>query len=897
VGTAIVAPGLKGPVDVVRDVYGIPHIHAETLDDLAFANGYVMAADRLVQMNVFRHAASGRLAEIFGGLREDVIDGDIEMRAHRLRPLAEAAWAELEASGDPTDREIVTLATRFADGVNHFIQELRDETRFLDSNLSTFADPANLEAWTPADSLVIGRLQTKILSYDEGDLGLTAAAEKAQERMGPSRRHAFHDLHMVMPMALASTLNGFPNVPIDRGTRAKPSRGDAPSLRPHVPVELLSAAQATHAASSLYDLGLAGSEVGSNNWIVGPKLAGGGTLLANDPHLRLSNPSVWYAIQLTVPGQVDVLGVTFPGLPGVLLGRNAHFAWGATVVSHDVTDFYLETIEPCASGQGDCVKYKNGLVPIETWQETIRIGTLGDIKRTLNVTYESVPHHGTILPTIVDHDVVPRATGMGISVKYTGDEVTHEVRAFYQLNRAKTVADGFAALEHMSHGAMNWVMIDDQGGHAYSSNARVPWRSAGCFSYHETNNPDGVAPFFVVSGDGSCEWEGWMDPRYIPHATSPDKGYLATANQDPIGETFDGDALNGPMVDGRPLYLQAYYDPGFRLSRIIERLEAMKAEGRPLTREDMAAIQADTRSNYGAVMRPHVVKALAALAEEIAVPDTHPGLAAFAKGLSSERRAKLAAAQRLLEAWTLATPPAVGGSPAQAEIDDSVATSIFNAWAVVFFSKAFGDERELMDAGFDSDLMARLGLSVFARPGALRSGMATETDEPVVCDDLGTEVVESCTLLALVALDQALAWAESADGFGSADMATWRWGKRHTVTLPSLVPLFPLDVPSREEGGVPRPGDQFAVDASNNDYNDFVFTYGAGASMRHVTEFAPGKAPVTIFALPGGEVYDTGSKHYRDLFDTYWSKNEYFVFPSVVAEIRDKAEEHWRLLR
>ncbi len=143
---------------------------------------------------------------------------------------------------------------------------------------------------------------------------------------------------------------------------------------------------------------------GSNNWAVAPAHTTGGPMLAGDPHLSLPNPSIFYPTHLTIPGQLDVEGSTFQAFPGVLHGHNGNVAWASTVVYHDVNDVYLEDILPCTAGGGDCVAYK-GEVKIETWQETINLGSLGTVFDTRTVTYERVPHHGHIIPTI--EELVP----------------------------------------------------------------------------------------------------------------------------------------------------------------------------------------------------------------------------------------------------------------------------------------------------------------------------------------------------------------------------------------------------------------------------------------------------------------------------------------------------------
>jgi penicillin amidase len=577
-------------------------------------------------------------------------------------------------------------------------------------------------------------------------------------------------------------------------------------------------------------------------------------------------------------------------------------AWGGTVVNHDVTDFYLEEIVPCAAGGGDCVVFEGGEVAIETVEETIRSGALGTFTDSVTVTLEQVPHHGPIIPTVVDHQVVPRTEGSAISMRFTGYQETHDVRAFARLWRARTVQEGIDAMDDFKFGGQNWVMADSSGNIGWTTTALVPWRSPACFSFHATAAPDGVAPFFVVPGDGTCEWEGWMDARYIPHALNPAQGYLATANADPVGATFDGDALNGPVVDGRPLYAGALeYANGLRVGRITRRLEALREAGSPMTMADMAAIQTDAYSNNGALLAPHIVAAVAAAAEEAALPGTHPDLTAFVAGLSSARRARLGEAADWLASWSFATSPAAGDDALATEIADSVATSIFNHWMVTFLPLAFADEIGLLGESVGTR-HSTAAYALFERAGDLRTGLHEDTGEPVLCDDLDTpELTESCTLLVVTALDLALTRMAGAGVFGTDEMDAWRWGELHRVTLDALLPADELDIPPPDDPdrslrrGYSRHGDVDAVDASSPGYGDFDFTFDHGPAMRHVTEFLPGAGPKSWIALPGGASHDRASGHFRDLMDAYWSRDEYLDLPFSAQEILGKAESRTRL--
>jgi len=892
----IAADGLSGPIDVVRDRFGVPHIYATTVEDVAFGQGYVIAADRLPQMDLFRHFASGTVAELFGALEQEQIDTDLEMRMHRMRPIAEETWAEITGSSDPGDIEMAAFLTRFSDGVNHYMQQLRDGERQMDNAVAVWFDPHRTEPWTPVDCLAIGRLQAWNLSYSDRAILETESYELSKQRFDDAdpgtqpehfaRAGAFFDLFAFQPMDTTTTIDGF---------AGGSARVVDKTQRPKVPLSLLAKVRNTLTPKKVGRFVMRDPRNGSNNWVIGPEHAGGDVLLANDPHLQLSSPSIFYLNHLTVPGELNITGITFPGIPGVILGHNEHVAWGATTANHDVSDFYLEEIVPCTSGGGDCVLFDGGEVAIESWTETVDVGALGTIVDTLEVTYERVPHHGPIIPEIADHDLVPRTSNNAISVKYTGHTPTNELRAFYLLWRTKSVAEAQTAFESFGFGAQNFVIVDDQGNIGWTTHALVPKRSDGCFTFDQTTNPGGVAPWFVLPGDGSCEWEGYFSAENIPQAVNPAKGYIATANADPIGGIADGDPLNQPTVEGHLHYIGSRdYAQGYRVGRITRRIDSLIASGTPLTSMDMESIQADTFSNYGDAMTPHILAAVQKMTEEAASPGTHPNISTYVSGLNPTDIARLEAAAARLDEWTGETTAV----PTTAtEIADSSATVLFNAWATYFIARSVGDELNLMGRGVSSQT-ANAAFRLLERSDDLVTGLSVDTGEALLCDSLSTVEIESCTQLIIVALFQAVTWASGE--FNSTDMDNWWWGDLHRLTLEALVPADELNVPPPGEpeptkGGYPRAGDNFSVDASSPGFGDRFFEYAHGPAMRHVTAWTPGGQPRTRIALPGGQINDRDSGHFRDLMDDYWSVNEYFDLPWSTDEIISNAETRWRL--
>ena len=896
--------GTDLPVHVARDKYGVAHIVAHNVRDAAFVQGYVMAHDRLPQMDILRRFGSGSLAELFGALDPSVIDTDLQMRMHRMKPLAEATLDQLRASTDPTDVQIVQLLERFTDGVNAYAQQLRDHEWDLDPEIEASFPPDKFVDWAPADSLVLGRFQAFALSWSTPfELDATELYQKLgtfydQATSGDgaarlARKGISKDLMIFAPVGQIPTIDGFPNVATDSGSRSdgsgKPSELAA---RPTVPQELFDRARSffpksihTGPFGSLGPHAFMRPYAGSNNWAVGPALTGGSALLATDQHLQLPNPSIFYPTHIQIDGDdpIDVMGITFPGIPGVILGSNGNLAWSATVSEHDVNDVYLETVAPCAAGGGDCVSFNGNEVAIEPFQETIRIGAFGTITDEKTVTYEVVPHHGPIIPEIANHTLVPRTGNSALTVKYTGYEPTFEIRALWRMAHAKDVGEGFQALSDFSFGSQNWTMIDNTGPSiAWTTNAVVPERTPATYAWNATTNPTGAAPFFILDGKGQFEWTGRMDPRYVPHAINPAQGYLATANADPVGATFDNDPLNQKDADGNPLYVGVTYAAGVREERIANLIT-----GGAHTLDDMAIVQHDTHSNVGAHLTPAILAALALLDSTTGAPTDAK---TFVAGLSAADRATLTQARGLLSGWTFATPTTAS--------KDSAATALFNAWMHFFLERALKDELAAVSFDIyrlDDNQLVRIVYALLTQPAMFVQDAAT--GQPVLCDDFATAGDDSCSKVILQAVLDAMTHLASVDGFGSPDPTTWAWGTLHHLTIHPLFPNAQLDLPRAGElatAGFPKAGDNFNINRSDMGWSDLNFSqFADGPAQRFLAVAAPG-APITVkWQLPGGAIFDSRDPHYRDLLDQYYLPERHFDAPYLITQIVADGESRW----
>jgi penicillin G amidase len=636
--------------------------------------------------------------------------------------------------------------------------------------------------------------------------------------------------------------------------------------------------------------GLLGDESrGSNSWVVsGSKTASGAPLLASDPHLALPSPPLfWYAHLNTkrAGGDLDVEGISFIGVPGVTVGFNDQIAWGLTTAFHDVTDVYAETITKGASGGPDTVSFNGQAVPIETITETIKVADAPDVV----ISLENVPHHGIIIPEIVNGAVVPRTSSSALSVRWTGNDVSMEVRALLGLNVARDVEGARAALDDFKVGAQNVMIVDRAGDIFWSSQGRVPVRAPAAMTYDPVTQT-GLCPAMVLPGDGSAEWTGDLDERYIPHDINPASGFLATANNDLVGARKDGNPFNDAH------YVGWGHDIGHRIARITERLTELTEAG-GVTPEDMMSLQGDHRSPLGALLTPALVAAAGRAAAERESPGTHPDLAEAVAGASAVDLDALAAAAARLAAWTsFETPTGVDigdGEPPADEVEDAIATAIFNTSVNHAVVRAFQDEVDAVGVRPNSGSVARVLQWAVLEPQRLATYDAAVGDT-VLWDDLATPGVRESRDDRLVrGMLDAIAFLRERLG---DDPGGWRWGRLHTITLKAVVPALlgesESTVPGSKHptfpGGFPRPGDNFGVDASSYGmWSTTSFSFGAGPVQRLVVEMTP-DGPRAWNALPGGQVYAPDSPHHADEVE-HWRRNEapplYFKDEDVNAHV------------
>ena len=499
---------LDEDVTIVRDSFGVPHITAESDADLYRAQGYVQAQDRLFQMDMARRQASGRLSEVVG---EVAIGTDKKFRTFSLRTAAEASYGGYGEDGKK-------VLGWYAEGVNAFIEEAEQDGKLpYEFKVLGFTP----EPWTAIDSLTIG----KYMAYDLGGNWDSLAA----------RHWALNNY----PKDLAREL--FITYPENA-----PSIIDANIANPV-------------AVAGKFDPNLIPPEFnGSNNWVVsGDKTASGLPLLADDPHLGLDTPAIWYQMHLRSPEQ-NVSGVIFAGIPGIILGHNENVAWGVTNVGPDVQDLYIEIPNPDDRTQ---FLYDGNWEQAEVRDETISVKDGADVPFEVMVT-----RHGPIISDILYKDEDPGAL---FSMQWTALEPTKELESIMKMNKA-TDWDSFeTALEDFHAPAQNFVFAAKDGTIAYKANGRIPIRKQG----------DAQLP---VPGDSSSYgWRGYVPYDELPRVVNPDEGFIATANNEVIDDSY-------------PYHITKLWAQPYRYERISEVLR----EGDNFTAEDMMKLQMDQKNLY-----------------------------------------------------------------------------------------------------------------------------------------------------------------------------------------------------------------------------------------------------------------------------------------------------------
>ncbi len=561
--------GLKDTVNIYRDEMGIPHIYASSVYDLFFAQGYVHAQDRFWQMDSWRHIGSGTLSEMFG---KGQVETDTFLRTLGWEQTAAAEWDGLDAGA----REILLAYT---DGVNAYLKDHTGTALSLEYAVLKLLSPDyTVKPWTPVNSLTWGKamawdLRGNMDEEIERAVLLKTLTPKQVAELFP----AYPDDHPVI-------VNRF-----DDGVSQEQSAGVMAAQA--VPGETLAALENNISLMETV-LGPLGDGIGSNSWVIsGSRTSTGMPLLANDPHLGIQMPSIWYQVGMhcqpkTDACNYDMAGFSFAGVPGVIIGHNDRIAWGFTNVGPDVMDLYIERVNPDNPNQYEV----NGQwVDFETREETIQVAGGEPIKVTVRIT-----RHGPVISESFgplknegdpkDKEFVPFKEKSGIelpesyviALKWTALSPSTPFEAIWGFDRAQNWEEFRAAARKFHVPAQNLVYADVEGNIGYQMPGDIPIRASG----------DGRLP--VPGWTDEYEWTGFIPFEEQPYLFNPPEGYIVTANNQVPPKDY-------------PYLVSTDWDYGFRADRIRQMIET--ADG-PIDIAVIQQMQADSLDANAAVFVP-----------------------------------------------------------------------------------------------------------------------------------------------------------------------------------------------------------------------------------------------------------------------------------------------------
>jgi penicillin G amidase len=543
--STLYVPGLKQPVSIYRDSYGIPHIYAGRAEDAYFALGYSHATDRLFQMELFRRRASGTLAEIFG---RPMLEDDVFVRQIGIRRSAEAAW-----NSPRLDGAVRSEIEAYCAGVNVRLDEIKSHgwpEPF--QSLGIMPTP-----WTPVDALAF----PKYMSWDQSGTDTDVWMGMLVEKLGLAA------VNELFPLDRPYEISTVPDPSSGRPPVSSPPSGQPASSQDIDPPWRRLPSGVHRAAVELHRRfvsGRFGSEfaLGSNNWVIdGKKSATGKPILANDPHLGFSLPSIWYTAHLVAPG-LNVAGVTFAGFPYTIIGHNDRIAWGLTNMQADAVDYFIERTDSTRPGQ---YFYGNAWRPMSRVEEDVPVRG----EKPVHVVIESTMHG----PLVTTH-------GARLALCWTGLGPTFEVLSFARLNTARNLADFRAALRDLTVPALNVIYADVDGNIAIAPHGALPIRKRG------------LGRWPVDGSSGDYDWAGHIPDNRLPFALNPPQHYLASAN-------------GRPAPVGYPYYLGWMWDPSYRTRRIHELLRAHEH----ITVEQMEAFQLDAHDDAAKAFVPVLIAA------------------------------------------------------------------------------------------------------------------------------------------------------------------------------------------------------------------------------------------------------------------------------------------------
>ncbi len=569
----IALDGLSAPVTVQRDANGIPQLYADTAEDLFRAQGYVQAQDRFWEMDVRRHMTAGRLSEMFG-------EGQVETDAF-LRTLG---WHEVaqEEYDNELSAETKAYLQAYSDGVNAYLDENSGAELSVEYAALNFENDYRPDEWTPVDSVA----WLKAMAWD-----LTGNMQDEIDRALLAGRLSEEEIAEL-----------YPAYPYDEHTPivSEPGNGTESYSEPYTRSEEYTDAteglsgQLGALSETLGEipslLGPNGAGIGSNSWVIsGDYTTTGQPLLANDPHLAPSLPSVWYQMglhcnEVTAECPFDVSGFTFSGMPGVIIGHNQSISWGMTNLGADVTDLRLEKLD-----DGNYLR-DGEWVPYETRDEIIEVagGEPREITVRSTVNGPIISDRDSEMADVggtapVDADAPDRGSGYAVALNWTALTPSKTMDAVFSLNAATDFDEFRAAAQDFAVPSQNLIYADTAGNIGYQAPGDIPVRGEG----------DGRYP--SPGWDSDYDWTGSIPQEDLPYEYNPERGYIVTANQ--------------PVIDPDEYdyHLTEDWSYGTRSNRIEELITSTIEEGGKVSMGDMQDIQLDNHNEMAETLVPYLL--------------------------------------------------------------------------------------------------------------------------------------------------------------------------------------------------------------------------------------------------------------------------------------------------
>jgi len=884
-------PGLSGTVTVTEDQYGIPTIKGDSELDVIFVQGYLQARDRFFQMDFTRKGVAGRAAELLGSA---ALSSDVEYRTIGLARAATKTWSAF-------DDETKGWLQAYANGVNTWLNNnpLPPEYTVLEL---TKTDP-----WTPLDSILVGKGLAASLSLELGDLDYTInlGAYSAVGEIAGFNGQAlfFEDTHRSAPPDDRVTDPGF----LSGGNASTESSTE--SVQPRV--------SKTHAVEQVGDASVSEKTFvmaqkirdkfdkdplalkylqskeqsnGSNFWAVsGAHTASGNALIANDPHLTLDTPAVWYESHLVFNKDGEewhLNGVVPPGTPGAIHGCNSRVCWGSTNNPLDVTDFFTEEFLTNALGLPTHTLYKGNPEPIQQVFNSWFVNVVGD-EIPDNLVRADVGYLSGALTLVIprrnDGPVLSIDGNTGISLAYTGLRDTHELTMFHKVNLASSVEEAGEALQYFDVGSQNWVFADVDGNIAWFTSAEKPMREdLASFTI------DGLPPWLLRDGTGAAanEWLPVMNPQpnqaldfeilpadEMPHMVNPAKGYITNANNDPVGTTLDNVPYNEVRPNGNGLYyLNAGYS-AYRMGRVDREVRKLVDSGTPITPDDFKRIQANVNLLDAELVLPTVL----GIMSQVPVPPNSP----MAQALDVLSTWDYSAHTGITEGWDAGDDPLYPSPPDNDEMRNSAAATVWAMWRSMLVQNTINATLTAYGLG---DYLPPSGLAYDAFKYHLEHYPTNQGVGASGINFFSQGLAETVAGSLQMALER-LASDEFAPAFAnSTNVMDYAWGKLHRIVFNHTFNEDPFNIPNGggfsdlapDLPGLSRQGGYEAVDASSHSatadtLNGFMF--GHGPSRRFVGDMSPMGVEAQE-AIPGGQSGVYYSPNYSSQLPL-WLTNSY----------------------